>query len=119
MQDLNEIRLTGTIFREIKFVTTQTDGLMARFTLVVHRPEPSKAVDFLSVIAWDSVAETLKEKFDEDSRISIVGTVQNQRYKSQDGIEKRTFRIVATNVFEEGNMQFLAQQQTKTIEEMV
>lgn len=120
MQDLNEIRLTGTIFKEVKYVSTQTDGLMARFTIVVHRPEPSKAVDFLSVIAWDDVAKTIKENFDEESRISIVGTVQNQRYKTQDGIEKRSFRIVATKVFEENDMNFYVNhQQYESVGDMV
>lgn len=55
MQDLNEVRITGTIFNEPKYVKTQTNGLLSRFTVAVHRKDPSKSVDFLSVIAWDDM----------------------------------------------------------------
>ena len=46
MQDLNEVRITGTIFNEPKYVKTQTNGLLSRFTVAVHRKDPSKSVDF-------------------------------------------------------------------------
>lgn len=104
MQDLNEIRVTGTITNEPKYLATQTDGLMARFSVAVHRPDPSKAVDFLTVIAWDDVAHFVQDHFHEQSRISLVGTVQYQKYKAADGTDRRTYRIVAQEIVDPEGM---------------
>lgn len=104
MQDLNEVRITGTIFNEPKYVKTQTNGLLSRFTVAVHRKDSSKSVDFLSVIAWDDVAEFIQEHFADQSRISFVGTVQYQKYKAADGTDKRIYRIVAQNVVDPSEM---------------
>ncbi len=98
MQDLNEIRITGTIVNEPKFMKTTTDGALARMSVAVHRPEPSKSIDFLNVIAWNDTAEFIQKNFQEQSRISLVGTLQYQRYKAADGTDKHAYRIVATNV---------------------
>lgn len=98
MQDLNQIRITGTITNEPKFLATQTNGLMARFSVAVHRPDPSKAIDFLTVIAWDDVAHFVQDNFHEQSRISLVGTVQYQKYKGSDGVDRRSYRIVAQDI---------------------
>ena len=98
MQDLNEVRITGTIFNEPKYVKTQTNGLLSRFTVAVHRKDPSKSVDFLSVIAWDDVAEFIQEHFADQSRI------QYQKYKAADGTDKRIYRIVAQNVVDPSEM---------------
>lgn len=100
MQDLNEIRITGTIVNEPKFLKTQTDGTLGRLSVAVHRPEPSKSIDFLNVIAWNETAEFIQEHFQQQSRISLVGTLQYQKYKAADGIDKRAYRIVATNVLD-------------------
>lgn len=100
MQDLNEIRITGTIVNEPKYLKTATDGTLARLSVAVHRPEPSKSIDFLNVIAWNEVAEFIQERFHEQSRISLVGTLQYQKYKGSDGTDKRAYRIVATNVLD-------------------
>ena len=45
MQDLNEVRITGTIFNEPKYVKTQTNGLLSRFTVAVHRIVAQNVVD--------------------------------------------------------------------------
>lgn len=100
MQDLNEVRITGTIFNEPKYVKTQTNGLLSRFTVAVHRKDPSKSVDFLSVIAWDDVAEFIQEHFADQSRISFVGV----KYVHADGTDKRIYRIVAQNVVDPSEM---------------
>lgn len=98
MLDLNVVKLRGTICGEPKCVMTQNNSTMARFSVGVHRGEPSKAMDYLSVIAWGGVADLIKENYHDGSGIALVGSIQNNRYTSQDGQPKRSIRIVAEKI---------------------
>lgn len=102
MLDLNEVKLRGTICGEPKYVATQNNSAMARFSLAVHRKEPSKALDYLNVIAWGNNADMIKERYHDGSSISLIGSIQNNRYKSSTGEEKRTIRIVLEKFDDEG-----------------
>lgn len=98
MLDLNVVKLRGTICGEPKCVATQNNSTMARFSIGVHRHEPSKAMDYLSVIAWGGVADLIKENYHDGSYIAFTGSIQNNKYTSQDGQPKRVIRIVAEKI---------------------
>lgn len=101
MSDLNVVRIRGTVCGEPKCVATQNNSTMARFSVGVHRQEPSKAMDFLSVIAWGGTADLIRENYHDGSSISLVGSIQNNKYTSQDGQQRRVIRIVAEKIIDQ------------------
>lgn len=100
MQDLNEIRITGTLFNEPTFQSTSKGGKVSRFSVGVRRKDPSKVYDFMNVVAWDDAAEFVKDNFHEQERISIKGSMHSEKYVSHDGTEKKTYRIYAEDIMD-------------------
>lgn len=98
MQDFNEIRITGTLYNEPSCAQTVTGGTLSKFSVGVKRPDPSKAIDFMNVIAWNEGANFVEEHFHEHSRITVKGKLHLDKYKSQDGTDKKIYRIVANEI---------------------
>ncbi len=98
MQDKNQIELIGTVFNEPRCTITSTNLHMARLVICVHRPDPSKVMDFLNVVAWREAAEKIAAQFHDGDRIRVKGSLQKQKYMGADGNEKYIYRIIADEV---------------------
>lgn len=98
MQDLNEIRITGTLYNGPNCKPTQKGGRRCMFSVGVKREEPSKVIDFLNVLAWDDGAAFIEENFHEHSRIYIKGEMHLDKYVSADGVEKKQYRIIPSEI---------------------
>lgn len=103
MQDLNEIRITGTLFNEPEYGDTVRGGRISKFSIGVKRPDPSKAIDFLHIIAWDKGADFMEENFHNHSRISVKGAVHLDKYTAPDGKEKKFYRVIASEIADPEN----------------
>lgn len=98
MQDLNEIRITGTLYNGPNCKPTQKGGRRCDFSVGVKREDPSKIIDFMNVLAWDDEAAFIEENFHERSRISIKGKMHLDKFVSPDGVEKKMYRIIPIEI---------------------
>ena len=56
MNDLNAVEIKGTVMYEPSVRSTKNDSTMSTFSVCVKHNEPSKAKDYLNVVAWGDVA---------------------------------------------------------------
>ena len=52
MNDLNAVEIKGTVMYEPSVRSTKNDSTMSTFSVCVKHNEPSKAKDYLNVVAW-------------------------------------------------------------------
>ena len=78
MNDLNAVEIKGTVMYEPSVRSTKNDSTMSTFSVCVKHNEPSKAKDYLNVVAWGDVADQVREEFHAGTRIGIKGHLRKQ-----------------------------------------
>ncbi|MBW9212677.1 MULTISPECIES: single-stranded DNA-binding protein [Terrabacteria group] len=100
MCDTNAVEISGTIAEEPVYRTTKNNQGMSTFCIKVQRQEPSKAKDFLNVVAWGEQANLVRESYHEGERIGVKGHLRKQYYIGQDGTKRYNLQIVAEDIYQ-------------------
>ena len=98
MFDQNSVEITGTMTADPKHLTTRNNHDWSYFSVCVRRPEPSKAVDYINVTAWNENATRVCEGFHAGDRIKVQGRLQKQTYTGTDGMKRFDTRIIAEKI---------------------
>lgn len=99
---LNRVILMGRLTGEPDYRTTQSGAAMARFTLAIERDyshNEEKQTDFLDIIAWRSTADFVSRYFHKGQLVAVQGRVQVNSYTDKDGNKRRSWDIVADQVY--------------------
>ncbi len=92
-----EGRLTAT--PELKH--TPNDIPMTRFSIAVARNYSKggeRMTDFFDVVAWRNTAEFVCKYFKKGNPMIVDGQIQTDIFEGKDGIKRKSFYIVASNV---------------------
>lgn len=99
---LNKVILIGRLTKDPTEHNTQSGHKAVRFTLAVDRNRKdangNKQADFISVVAWDKLADLISKYCKKGKEIAIVGRLQTGSYTGQDGQKKYTTDVVAEEV---------------------
>ena len=98
MNDLNAVEIKGTVVYEPSVRSTKNDSTMSTFSVCVKHNEPSKAKDYLNVVAWGDVADQVREEFHAGTRIGIKGHLRKQFYMKDEN-KKTVVQIVAEKIY--------------------
>lgn len=99
---LNRVILMGRLTADPDYRTTHSSTAMARFTLAVERDYSQgeeKQTDFLDVTAWRSTADFVSKYFHKGQLVAVQGRVQVSSYTDKDGNKRRSWDIVADQVY--------------------
>lgn len=99
---LNSVILMGRLTADPDYRTTQSGAALARFTLAVERDyaqNGERQTDFLDVIAWRSTADFVSKYFQKGQLVAVRGSVQASSYTDREGNKRRSWDIVADQVY--------------------
>ena len=100
---LNQITLMGRLTADPDLRKTPSDISLARFTLAVERDfkdrDGNKQTDFLDVVAWRSIADFVGKYVKKGQLVCVNGSLQTRSYEDKDGNKRKTFEVVAENVY--------------------
>ncbi len=101
---MNKVLLTGNLARDPEVRYTQSGKAVATFSLAVNRrfgkandtQQPS--ADFISIVAWERLAEFCGNYLTKGSRILVEGRLQARSYDAQDGSKRYVTEVVASDI---------------------
>lgn len=98
---LNTVVIMGRLTTAPELRQTPQGISVTRFTVAVDRSYQKtgteRQTDFIDVVCWRNTAEFVSRYFQKGSMIAVVGSIQTGSYE-KDGIRRKTFEIVASNV---------------------
>lgn len=115
---LNKVVLIGRLTKAPDLRYTQSGVPVAKFNLAVDRgfksQDGEKQVDFISVIAWRTLAENCEKYLAKGRLVAVSGRMQTRSYEAKDGGKRYVTEIVADEVqFLERKQDGQAQQPVK------
>lgn len=97
----NKIILVGRLTKDPDLKYTKNGKAISRMTLAVDRKykdqNGEKATDFIPVIAWGGLAETVANYLDKGKLIAVDGSLEIRSYE-QDGITKYIAEVISTDI---------------------
>lgn len=107
---MNHVALMGRLTRDPETTYNNTTGnAMTRFTVAVDRKlsrekrqemeaQNKPTADFINVVCWGRLAETVSNYTAKGKRIIVEGRIQTGSYVAQDGSRRYTTDVVADSV---------------------
>lgn len=98
---MNRIELMGrlTADPELKKSEKEKAKTYARFSLAVPRKLDKEATDFFDCVVFGRVAEALDKYCKKGNRIIVTGTIQTGSYKNKDGVNIKTYTVLADDFY--------------------
>lgn len=101
---MNEVVLTGRLAKDPEVRYTQNNMAVCRFTLAVDRAGRrqnsgnEQTADFISITAFDRVAENCSRYLLKGSQAAVLGRIQTGSYRNSEGRNIYTTSVVASRV---------------------
>lgn len=99
---MNKCILIGNLTKDPEITTTSNGVSVCRFTLAVTRrfanSEGERDTDFISIVAWRSLADNCHKFIKKGSKVAVVGNIQSRSYDATDGTKRYVTEIVAEEV---------------------
>lgn len=95
---MNHVTLMGRLTADPEVRYTQSGKAVASFTLAVNRGR-SDATDFISIVAWEKLAEIIGNNLAKGRRALIEGRIQIRTYEDSDGKKRKVTEVVASNLY--------------------
>lgn len=97
----NKVILMGRLTRDPELRTSQSGVTLCRFSIAVDRrfkQGEEKKADFFNVVCFRQTAEFVSKYFSKGRCILVEGSVQNDNYTDNNGVQHYGVNIVADNV---------------------
>jgi single-strand DNA-binding protein len=106
MKDLNSVTVSGRLGAEPELRATSSGSSVVNFRMAISRPWRRKGDDdwqeettWLSVTAWESLAERINDTFGKGDRVVVTGRLKEESWDDKNGGGKRSkLTVVADNV---------------------
>lgn len=99
---MNNVSLIGRLTADPELKTTQSGICFTRFSIAVDRhftkQGEEKQTDFISVVAWQKIAEFVCKYFNKGNRIALNGSIRTGNYTDSNGNKRYTFYVCADKV---------------------
>lgn len=96
---MNKIILIGRLVRDPELRYTQNSIPTASFTLAVNRnfknANGEYDADFIPIVAWRGLAETLSKHLKKGARVAVSGRIQTRSYDGNDGQKRYVTEVIA------------------------
>lgn len=109
---MNKVLLTGCIGKDLDLKYTQGSGTaIAKGTLAVKREFKKDETDWINLVAFGKIAETMAQYLTKGSKIGVVGRIQTGSYDAQDGTKRYTTDVIVES------FEFLSSRSDKPVQE--
>lgn len=104
MKNLSYIILDGNLTADPELKKTNQGKSVAGFTVAVNHTsgsgeeKGSEDVSFFEVEAWEKLGENCTEYLSKGSKVTVMGNLKQNRWKTQEGESRSKTKVVATTV---------------------
>jgi len=97
---MNKVFLIGNLSTDVDKKETSNGTPYCRFSIAVNRrfAKSNEETDFFNIICWRALAENCANNLSKGKKVSIVGSIQINKYQAQDGTNRQTIDIQADEV---------------------
>lgn len=98
---MNQFYGIGNLVRDPEVRSTNAGIKVCNFTIAINRrmkQNGEQQTDFLSIVAWKSLAELCEKYLSKGKKVAIVGHIQTRTYETQDGSKRTAWDIIAEEV---------------------
>ena len=98
---MNKVILMGRLTRDPDVRTTQGGKSVAQMTLAVDRrkgADGQQEADFLSLVAWEKLADIAGQYLHKGSKILVEGRLQSRSYEAKDGSKRYVTEVIVSNL---------------------
>ncbi|MBZ9608249.1 single-stranded DNA-binding protein [Clostridium estertheticum] len=96
---MNNVSIIGRTTRELELKNfNEGKGFYTRFTLAINKvshKDIQPEADFINIVAWNGMAETLCKYLKKGSQIAITGRLSSNSYTDKDGNKRYSIEVVA------------------------
>ncbi|MFY9450125.1 MAG: single-stranded DNA-binding protein [Bacillota bacterium] len=97
---MNRVNLIGRITKKPELRYTTNGIAFTKFNLAVNDGYGDKQrTDFIGIVAWRKLAETIANHLNKGRLIGIDGKIQTGTYEDKNGKKSYTFDVVAENIY--------------------
>ena len=98
---MNKVILLGRLTKDCNTKYTQTGKCVTTFTLAVNRPttkDGEQQADFVPVVLWGKVAETVGNYVHKGQRLLVEGRLQVRTFEANDGSKRWVTEVIGSHI---------------------
>ncbi len=96
---MNKVVLVGRLTKDPELRYTPSNVASVSFTVAVNRnyknAQGGYDADFIPVVVWRALAETLAKHLKKGARVAVSGRIQTRSYDANDGTKRYVTEVVA------------------------
>lgn len=93
---LNQIVLTGNLGADPEVFYSSEGNPVASFSLAFRSSK--KKTGWIKVVCFGSLAEVTEKHLHKGARIGIIGTLDQQKWESDEGVTRNSFQLLANSL---------------------
>ena len=98
MKNMNKVMLIGNLAADPELKQTASGKYTTEIRLGVNRRGRDAGCDWLSVVCWQTTAETVCKYLHKGDKIAVSGRLQSRSYEAKDGGKRYVTEVVADEV---------------------
>lgn len=95
---MNKVMLIGNLAAEPELKQTASGKYTTEIRLGVNRRGRDAGCDWLTVVCWQTTAETVCKYLHKGEKIAVSGRLQSRTYEAKDGGKRYVTEVVADEV---------------------
>ena len=108
MKNISHIVVDGNLTADPELKNVGSGKNVTTFSIAVNHGFKNKQgdeeVSFLNIETWDKVAENCAEYLEKGRKVTVMGSLRQDRWKASDGTSRNRVKIVANSIrFDGGN----------------
>ncbi len=93
---LNQCVLTGNLGGDPELNYYGEGNPIASFNLAFHSSK--KKTGWIKIVAFDRMAEIVSQYLHKGARVAVVGSLDERKWQTEEGVQKSAFQIIAHNL---------------------
>jgi len=102
MNNLAQVTLDGNLTHDPETKKTKNNGTVTSFNVAVNHEwgnkDGNKSVSYIPVETWEKLAENCSLYLKKGSRITVIGSLRQDRWKDDEGHSHSRIKVVAQSV---------------------
>jgi single-strand DNA-binding protein len=93
---LNQVVLTGNLGKDPDTFFTGEGNAIAKFSMAFKSSKDKTG--WINIVCFNRLAEVAGKCLHKGARIAIIGTLQQSRWETEEGVQKTSFELIANSL---------------------
>ncbi|MCB1141751.1 MAG: single-stranded DNA-binding protein [Leptospiraceae bacterium] len=101
MKNMAYTILDGNLTADPEIKKLNSGRSVTTFSIAINhqgKSEDAEDVSFIEVETWEKLAENCAEFLKKGRMVTVIGTLKQERWKTQEGSSRQKFKVIASSV---------------------